>query len=256
MISDAKKNKREDATIDREFPGKSLVTAQGEIIEKREAITLYHSGKPNLIIQQFHDSEKSGPKKNTDDLSRLRNEISSYLFEYVEGYHIPTHFVSRLSPTAMVVKKLEPLPLTVRIYNAVGDALTKRYGLKEGALLDFPVTEHFYTGGRRPPVMVNEYHMFAFNITTPEEIKQINRISSKVNAVLRGLCDRRQLYIADLQLGFGKLGDQIILADELSPFTCHFWDLSASGKRDRYLPDHEKAVEAFTELNQRLRVRV
>ena len=135
--------------------------------------------------------------------------------------------------------------------------MQKRFGLRENTPLDFPIMEHFYKNGRKSPAWMNEYHMYALNIVTPEELKHINRLASKVNAVLRGLCDRRKFFIVDLQLAFGKFRDQIIVADELSPVTCHFIDVSKDTKRDRdrFSPDQENAVEAFSELYHRLKLK-
>src|SRR5213596_889358 len=133
--------KQESQTLSGEFPGKAMVTARGELIEEREGKALYHSEKPDLIIQEFRENGKAATKKTAHNLGTLRNQISSYLFEYVEGYHIPTHYVSQMSPSAMVVKRLKMFPLTVRMYNTAGGALSKRYGLKEGTRLEYPVIE-------------------------------------------------------------------------------------------------------------------
>lgn len=241
-----------------EAPPKTTKTIKREFISEREGKTLYHSGKPDLLIQEFKTAEETKRSTRVKDVSALRNEISSYLFSYIEGFHIPTHFVSKLSSTAMVVRRLEMIPLVLRVYNTSTGILLKRLGLKEGSVLEFPILEHFYGHGRKPPTWVNEYHIYALNIVSPDELRQINRVASKVNAVLRALCDRRKLTIADLQLAFGRFRDQIVLGDELSPFTCHFLDLSREGKReqDRFLPDQEHAVEAFSELYHRLKLKV
>lgn len=238
---------------------KVIRSGKRELIYEREGKTFYYYEKPDFIIQEFSNSADEGRKHSRlRQVSALRNEISSYLFEYIEGFRIPTHFVSKLSSTAMVVKRLEMIPLVVRIYNSCNGTLLKRLSLREGTVLDFPVIEHFYLNGRKAPSWVNEYHMYALNIVTPEELKQVNRIASKVNAVVRGLCDRRNLFVADLQLAFGRFKDQIVLGDELSPVTCHFLDVTKENRRDqdRFLPDQENTVEIFTELNHRIKLKV
>ncbi|HEV8538763.1 MAG TPA: phosphoribosylaminoimidazolesuccinocarboxamide synthase [Bacteroidota bacterium] len=236
---------------------KVTTSQKRERIGEREGKTLYHSERPDLIIQEFME-DTPGTNGRQGEISALRNEISSYLFEYIEGFRIPTHFVSKHSTTAMVVKRIEMIPLTVRVYNAGSGSLMKRFGIKTNSILDFPVIEHYHTGGKRAPQWINEYHTYAFNLLSPEEYKQINRIASKVNAVLRGLCDRRQLFVANLQLAFGRYKDQIVLGDELSPFTCHFWDVTQRGNPDqeRYIPDRENATEAFSELYGRFILKV
>jgi len=239
--------------------GKVAKSAGRELICEREGKFLFHSDKPDLNIQEFasppsglpNEEKKSPP---TAAMHFLRNEISSYLFEYIEGFRIPTHFVSKSSSHEMLVRATEILPLSVRIYNTGNGPLAKRLGFKEGRLLDFPVLEHYYSGAGKGTTMVNEYHLFALGILTPEEFKQVNRIATKTNAVLRSLCDRRQLMIADLKLEFGRCRSQIILVDELSPLTCHFLDLThdARNGRDRFLPDQAEANAAAAELRDRL----
>ena len=240
---------------------KTGTSEKRELIGQREGKNLYLSEKPDLIIQEFlvtSAGEQDTLSLDAQQVSALRNEISSYLFEYMEGFHIPTHYVGKLSPTAMVIKRTEMIPLTVRVYNTGSGSLMKRFGMKASVALEFPVMEHYYTGGRRPPQWINEYHAYALHLLTPEEYKQVNRLASKVNAVLRGLCDRRLLFIANLQLVFGRFKDQIVVGDELSPFTCHFWDVTQKGKpdQDRYLPDQQNSTDAFSELYGRLMLKV
>lgn len=243
--------------------GKIAKSAKRDLVCEREGKYLYHSEKPDLIVQEFVTTAAGNPevvKKNASivDLSILRNEISSYLFEYIEGFRIPTHFVSRCSDTEMFIRRCDFLPLSVRIYNTSNGALVKRLGFKDGRLLDFPIIEHYYADGNKPGTWANEYHLFALGVLTPEEFKQVNRIATKTNAVLRSLCDRRQLLLADMKLEFGRFRGQIILVDELSPLTCHFWDMTHDAKngRDRFLPDQEQSDATIGELRDRLMLKV
>ena len=251
--------KEETRTLVLETPARALKRSKGDLIEEADGKSYYHSEKPDFIIQEFKSPRPEEGKRpaKSKDLSSLRNEISSYLFSYIEGFHIPTHFVSKLSATAMVIRRTEFIPMTLRVYNVGTGALQKRFGLSDAATIEFPIIEHFYKNGRKPPVWMNEYHMFAMNIVTPDELKQIHRLTSKVNAVLRGLCDRRKLLLADLQLAFGRLKDQLVVADELSPYTCHFVDRSGPEKVDdgRYSPDQDNAVEMFSDLYHRLKLK-
>lgn len=247
------------AVIDGPMP-KSTRSVRHELLYEGREKNLYHSDQPDLIIQEFKQISPADGKKNNGSkgLSSLRNQISSYLFKYIEGFRIPTHFVSRLSDTEMLVRRLDIIPLTMKIYNASLGTLPKRFGSKEGTMLEFPVFEHYFKSNERNSSWVNEYHIYAFGIATPEEFKQMNRLASKINAVLRGLCDRRQLTLAELQIEFGKYKGQIVLADELSPSTCRFWDLAVENKneRDRFLPDKEKAEDSYAALRDRLELKV
>src|SRR5258706_10508605 len=102
--------------------GKVAKLAKREFIGEREGKHLYHAEQPDMIIQEFISSmagipEETKKNSNVQTLNALRNEISSYLFEYVDGFRIPTHFVSKLSDTEMLVRPSDPLAVSVRVYN-------------------------------------------------------------------------------------------------------------------------------------------
>lgn len=245
--------------LDDDLPGRAAITERRELIGERLGKKLYLTEKSDLIIQEFVSNGADEGKKRSKqwDERVLRNEISSYLFEYLQGFHIPSHFVQRRNDTEMVVKRLTMIPLTVKVFNNAIGTISKRFGFAEGAALEFPVFEHYYHGGGRAPSWVNESHIFALDIATPEELRQMNRIAAKANAVLRGLCNRRQLALTHLQLELGRYRGQILLGDELSSVNCHFWDLDTDDKqrRDRFLPEQDQSGEAMSELSDRLQVK-
>jgi phosphoribosylaminoimidazole-succinocarboxamide synthase len=239
---------------------KNSKSAKRELLFEGRKKNLYISDQPELIYQEFKQPALPEGKRESrsKEVSALRNHISSYLFKYLEGFRIPTHFVSKASDTEMLVRRLEIIPLTIKIYNACVGTLPKRFNMKEGTLLDFPVIEHYDKKNAEQRSWVNESHMYAFGMISPEEFKQLNRIASKINAVLRGLCDRRQLMLAELQLEFGKYKYQIVVADELSPSTCRFWDYAVENKgdRDRFSPEADKVEESYAALRDRLELKV
>jgi phosphoribosylaminoimidazole-succinocarboxamide synthase len=213
-----------------------------------------------MMIQEFFinggDTAQSNGKKK--GLTAITNNISCYLFDYLEGFHIPTHYVQRVSETESLVRKLEIFPLLVKVYNYAVETLPKRFGLKEGAALEFPVIEYYYKNPDGGLSWINEYHLYSFRLATPDDVKQVNRVASKANAVLRSLCTRRQLGILLLQLEFGKADGQVFLSDELTPRTCSFIDCSASNKagRERFLSNGKENVEALVELFDRLSLKI
>jgi len=228
------------------------------IIEGKQK-NYYSTEQQGLIIQRFkmEGAEESKKRSRKVSLAGLKNNISAYLFEYLDGYHIPTHFIRKMSETDSLVRKLEMIPLVIRVYNYATGPMARRFGKKEGTPLEFPIIEHYYTAGSPGVSWANEYHLYSFGILTPDEFRQINRLSTKVNAVLRALCDRRKLNLVDIQLEFGRHNAQIYLGDELSPAVCHFWDAAAEGRgaRDRFAPDAENAEEAYAELLERISMR-
>jgi phosphoribosylaminoimidazole-succinocarboxamide synthase len=252
--------KRQTQLLPGETEGLVGKSANQTLISNRQGKFLYQSDKPDQLIQVFHSNgtENGKKKPKPQDVDILRNQISAYLFEYLEGYHIPTHFIGRLGPAEMIVKWLETIPLAVRIYNNTHPELMARLGYPEATHLEYPVIEHQYSDGKHEPTWVNEFHVYALGIATPEEFKQINRIASKVNAVLRGLCDRRSLQLAEVELEFGRFGGQVLLGSELSPMTCRFYDCSVPdpAQRDRFRLTGDNPVPALTELCDRLMLKV
>jgi len=238
---------------------KSEKSGSPDVIHYHQGKSFLQSAKPDCIIQKFEYGEsdqEQNQKMRSFDI--LRNRISSYLFEYLDGFHIPNHFVSKASETEMIVKKTEIIPFYVKLYNVADGTLLKRFNFKENVSVEFPILEHYYSNGTKANAWVNEYHVYALSLATPIEFKQINRIATKVNAVLRGLCDRRGLMLTDLHLEFGRYKGQILLIDELSPLTCHFLDMQVEqkSKRDRFSLESDNAEQNLKELSDRLLVKV
>lgn len=214
----------------------SAETVREDLFTEQPARRLFRTNKRDLLIQEFIAPQ--GTNGDTDGSDRhqggrlplLRNRISSYLFEYLKGFHVATHFVGAREGTEMLVKFAEPLPLVVRVFNAAEERWVERFGPGARGRMDLPVIEHYLVASGGPPVWVNEYHLYAFNLLKPDEFRQVNRLASKVNAVLRGLSDRRDLFLADIQLSYGRYNDQVILTGELSNLTCRFEESSTGGR--------------------------
>lgn len=233
-------------------------TLRQEIFASQPGRNLYRTNKRDLLIQEFTASAPSNGRKKGGlrDSTVLRNEISTYLFEYLRGFHVATHFLGARPGAEMLVKSADPIPLLVRIFNVAEDDWPERFGMPASAHLEFPVIEHYLLGEGRAPALVNEYHLYALNLLKPDELKQINRLGSKVNAVLRGLCDRRELAPADLKLSFGRYNNQIILTGELSPATIRFLDASPANRKGNgaHLPVDTRTDEALEGLYSRLKL--
>ncbi|HUL44352.1 MAG TPA: phosphoribosylaminoimidazolesuccinocarboxamide synthase [Bacteroidota bacterium] len=196
---------------------------------ERQGKSYYRTDKPDVLIQEFfsqdHQNDKKRPRNS--EMESLRNTISSYLFEYLEEYRIATHYIRKISDTEMMVKPTDAIPVQVRVFNVDDGSIAERFQGAKGSNFEFPIIEHYYSSGGLSPWM-NEYHVYALGVATPEEFKQMNRIASKANAVIRGLCERRQLGLAKAGFAFGRLKGQVVLIDELSPQTCTFLDHTAA----------------------------
>lgn len=237
-------------------PAEGIKSEDPHILFEYQDKVIQKGDRPDIAIQKFHSNGSSDAEKaaSAASMDELRNRISSYLFEYLDGFHIPTHFIAKISANEMMIRKSDPIPLTVKVHNLINGGITKRLGLKESVNIELPIMEHYLRNGQRNGAWVNEHHVYALGIATPDEFKQINRIAAKANAILKSLCERRQLILADVQFEFGRSKAQILLSDELSPATCHFLDASAENrsKRDRFQMDQADAQSVITQLADRI----
>ena len=206
---------------------------------------LYETEDSEYLIQEFKDSTSSYDNERRETIkgkSVINNEVSSYLFEYLEGFHVPTHFVKSLSNRDMIVRRIEMLPFIIIIRNTAAGSFCKRYGIEEGKELEYPISEYFLKNKDLQNPMINTSHVIAFGFATSEELRTIDRLASKINAVLKSFFDRRNLKLIDFQLEFGRYKNKILLGDELSIDTCRLWDAETHQKFDNEHNDNWEIV--------------
>ncbi len=228
-----------------------------ELLHEGKAKRVFRTDDPHCLLMEFKDdiSAFDGEKKSRfKGKGEFNNRISTYLFEYLEGYDVPTHFIQSVSATEMLVKNLEMIPIEVVIRNISTGSLVKRYGWEDGVKLSYPVMELFLKDDARHDPMINETHAYAFGLSTPEQMRTIQRITSKVNAILKSLFDRRGLVLVDFKLEFGKFDGEIFLGDEISGDSCRIWDKKTGKKldKDRFRHDMGEVEDAYEELMIRI----
>jgi len=180
--------------------------------------------------------------------------ISTILFQYLESYQVDTHFIQRLSDREMLTKRVEIIPVEAVMRNIASGSLVKRLAFPEGKVLDYPIFETYYKADELGDPLINEYHAYALGIAKPEELRAVFRLTSKVNAILRSFLERRGLLLVDFKLEFGRLGGEIVLADEISPDTCRIWDRKTHKKldKDRFRFDMGGVEKAYQEVFERV----
>ncbi len=228
-----------------------------ELLHEGKAKKVWSTEDQDMIIQEFKDDATAfdGKKKGKiNNKGVINNDISAHLFKYLENYYVPTHFIKKLNERQMLCKKLDIIPIEVVMRNVAAGSLCKRYNIEEGKVLETPVMELYLKDDDLGDPLMNEYHAYAFNLATPEEIRTIVRLSTKINAVLKSFFERRGLKLVDFKLEFGRHKKQILLGDEISPDTCRFWDIDSNEKmdKDRFRFDMGKVEEAYEEVRKRI----
>lgn len=216
--------------------------------------SLVEAGRPGLMIQRFRDGAATTGNSQAGEPTRaaLTNEICSFLFTYLSGYRVPTFFVEKLSSEEMLVRKLDMLPLSVVIWNVAGHAYSKAFGVKEGTDLTFPVIEHYFKSEQLGNPLVNEFHVYALRLATPDQLKAVNRLASKANVVLRSFFERRGIKLVSVSFEFGYDGPQLVLGSEISPRTCRLFDIQRKGKRDLLGGNGAMDLAGYLDLRNRV----
>ena len=186
----------------------------------------------------------------------INNRMSNFLMKKLsDEAGIPTHFVEELSERDTLVKKVKIVPLEVIVRNIAAGSFSKRFGVPEGTNLNCPTIEFCYKDDALGDPMVNEYHIAAMGWATEEEVKLIAGYSLKINKLLSKFLKQSNIELIDFKLEFGKTSDgTIVLADEISPDTCRFWDSKTHEKldKDRFRRDLGGVEDAYQEILKRL----
>jgi len=207
--------------------------AKTDTLYEGKTKNIYSTSDPEQVVMAFKDDADTagGAKKGVvKGKGAVNNKVSSHLFQYLESYNVRSHFLKQKSETEMLVKKLEIIPVTVVMRNVAVGSLCQQYGLEEGADLALPVLEYYLKSEKLHDPMVNEYHIYALQVATQNDLQHIAKQAIKINAILKSFFQRRSILLVDFTLEFGQFGDKILLGDEISPDTCSFWDLESREK--------------------------
>jgi phosphoribosylaminoimidazole-succinocarboxamide synthase len=229
-----------------------------EQLYEGKAKKVFATNDPNFVIVDYKDDATAfnGEKKGTiHNKGIINNRVTNHLMKMLEKEGIPTHFVEEISDRETVVKKVTIVPLEVIVRNIIAGSLSKRVGKPEGTKLGSTVLEYCYKDDALGDPMVNEYHILAMGWAKKEEIDLIAKYSLKVNQVLSDYLKDLNIELIDFKLEFGKTTDgKIVLADEISPDTCRFWDSRTGEKldKDRFRRDLGGEEDAYKEIMKRL----
>ena len=233
-------------------------------MEKREQIyegkakKVFATDDPNLVIVSYKDDATAfdGLKKGTiAGKGSINNRMTNFLMKKLEAAGVPTHLVEELSDRDTLVKKVSIVPLEVIIRNVSAGSFSKKYGVPEGIVFDAPTIEFSYKNDDLHDPLLNAYHAVALKLATWEEIELIKKYAFAVNDFLKAEMLSCGVTLVDFKLEFGKTANgEIVLADEISPDTCRFWDVNTHEKldKDRFRRDLGNVEGAYHEMMKRL----
>ena len=230
---------------------------QKEQLYEGKAKKVFATSDPDLVIVSYKDDATAfnGLKKGTIvGKGVINNRMSNYLMGLLAKEGIETHFVEELSDSDTLVKDVEIVPIEVIMRNVVAGSLSKRTGLPEGAIPSKPVLELYYKSDELGDPMINADHALAFGWATEAELEQIEIMARKINDILKDFFAGVGVDLVDFKIEFGRYKGAVILADEISPDTCRFWDSKTKEKldKDRFRRDMGGVEGAYHEMMRRI----
>ncbi len=230
---------------------------KANMLYEGKAKKVYATQDDTLVIVDYKDDATAfnGLKKGTIvGKGVVNNKVSNHMFSLLEKQGVKTHLVQELSDRETLVKKVDIVPIEVIVRNIAAGSLSKRLGIPEGTQLKATVLEFCYKDDSLGDPMINDYHIAAMGLATKEELATIVAYSFKVNEFMRTYLADLSIDLIDFKLEFGRFQGEILLADEISPDTCRFWDKTTGEKldKDRFRRDLGNVEEAYNEILSRL----
>lgn len=228
-----------------------------EMLYEGKAKKIYGTDCEDKVIVYYKDDATAfnGEKKGQiESKGILNNAITSKLFELLESKEIPTHFIKKLNDREQLCKKVEIVPVEVIVRNVAAGSMAKRLGIEEGTKLKTTVLEISYKNDDLGDPLINDYHAVAIGATTFDELEKIYGITRKINEILKEFFLNQGINLIDFKLEFGRYNGEVVLADEISPDTCRFWDAKTNEKldKDRFRRDMGNVKGAYEEILNRM----
>ena len=236
---------------------------KGKKIYEGKAKIVFATSDKNLVIQHFKDDATAfnNQKKDViDGKGILNNRISEHILTNLNQVGIKNHLIKRLNMREQLVQHVEIIPIEFIVRNIATGSLTKRLGIEDGTVLEYPLVEYCLKNDELGDPLISKEHILAFKWMDDFEIDFVNNELARINDFLQGMFRGVGIKLVDFKVEFGRLEKnekkEIILADEISPDTCRLWDATTDKKldKDRFRKDLGNLVEGYQEVARRLNI--
>ena len=230
---------------------------KGEMLYEGKAKKIFLTEKEDEVIQYFKDDATAfNAEKRGTILEKgiVNNKISTRLFQELADAGIPSHFIQQINDREMLARRVNIILVEVVVRNRATGSIIKRLGLEEGMFIDPPLVEFFYKDDALGDPLITEDHIRLLKLATPSQVAELRNQALKINEVLLPFFQKRGMLLVDFKLEFGLWNGQIILADEISPDTCRFWDIQTGERmdKDRFRKDLGRIEETYQEVLKRV----
>ena len=236
---------------------------KGKKIYEGKAKIVFATSDKNLVIQHFKDDATAFNNQKKDIIDGkgiLNNRISEHILTNLNQVGIKNHLIKRLNMREQLVQNVEIIPIEFIVRNIATGSLTKRLGIEDGTVLEYPLVEYCLKNDELGDPLISKEHILAFKWMDDFEIDFVNNELARINDFLQGMFRGVGIKLVDFKVEFGRLEKNgkkdIILADEISPDTCRLWDATTDKKldKDRFRKDLGNLVEGYQEVARRLNI--
>ena len=232
---------------------------KGKKLYEGKAKIIFATNDKNTVIQHFKDDAtafNNQKKARIDGKGILNNRISEHILSSLSEIGIKNHLIKRLNMREQLVEMVNIIPIEFVIRNIATGSMTKRLGIEDGTVLDYPLVEYCLKDDKLGDPIISREHILNFKWINIIELDFINEQCLRINDYLQGLFRGVGIKLVDFKVEFGKTksNETIILADEISPDTCRLWDQETDRKldKDRFRKDLGNVSEAYQEVARRL----
>lgn len=230
---------------------------KGPLLVEGHVKKIFTTSHPEYVMMEFKndliplDGKKSVKIRGK---AQLNAEVASYIFQFLDSYHIPCHFVGKVDDKILVVRRLDMIPVNVVIRNISAGVFSKTFRIPEGDVLPAPIIEFYYKNKRLGNPMINEYHLYAFAQSNQEEVRLMQRLSAKINAIMRNFFERRNYNLADFKIEFGRSQGRLYVADEITLDSCRLWDSETNQRLEKRIAQSSdgEIAKLYTEFTKRI----
>ena len=230
---------------------------QLEMIYEGAEKKVYATDDPTLAVMHYKDdvAAYAGFKRGRIiGKGAINNRVSNHLFRLLEENGVETHLVDEIGERETMVRRVEIIPVDIVVRNIAAGSVAKRLGIPEGTRFSCEVMEFCYKSEDLGDPLVNEYHIAAIGLATPQELETMCAMAKRINQVLSSYLRDFNIELIDFRIQFGRFDGRIVLADEISPDTCRLWDSRTGEKldKDRFRRDLGDVEDAYQEILRRL----
>ncbi|MGI8859669.1 MAG: phosphoribosylaminoimidazolesuccinocarboxamide synthase [Rubrobacteraceae bacterium] len=227
------------------------------LLYEGKAKKVFTTDEADILLHRYKDDATAFNAKKRgswEGKGRTNATMSAALFAYLETNGVPTHFVEQVDDTSIKTKKLTMLPVEIVVRNLATGSIKRLLGFEEGRRFKAPIVELCYKDDDLDDPLVNWHHLRELGVSD-EDLEFCEELGLKVNEILAPFFDERGIILVDFKIEVGKdAAGQPMLADEISPDTCRFWDKETNEKldKDRFRNDMGGVEDAYAEMLRRV----